>query len=131
MKRGVLVIVAAIVLMGTVGSGAVYAQDVSIVNIPFQFTANNKVMAPGKYEITITDPTVISLTPVKGPAEFVPTITRLAQRAKPITDAEVVFDKLGDQYRLSELWVPGEDGFLIADTKQPHQHHVIKGAKKG
>ena len=130
MKRGAFLIVAAMVLLGTVGGGAVYAQDVSIVNIPFQFTANNKTMMPGKYEITVTDQTVISLTPEKGPAVFVPTITRLAQRAKPITEAEVVFDKLGDQYRLSELWVPSEDGYLVTDTKQPHQHHVIKGKKK-
>jgi len=131
MKRAVLLIVAAVALVGTVGGGALYAQDVSIVTIPFQFTANNKVMAPGKYEITVTDPTTITLTPVKGPAVFVPTITRLAQHAKPITEAEVVFDKVGDQYRLSELWVPSEDGFLIADTKQAHQHHIVKGTKKG
>jgi hypothetical protein len=130
MKRGVLLIVAAMALLGTVGGGAVYAQDISIVNIPFKFTVNHKVMMPGKYEITVTDAAVISVMPERGQAVFVPAITRLAQHEKPITDAMVVFDKLEDQYILSELWLPGEDGFLVTDTKQPHQHHMLKGKKK-
>ncbi len=130
MKRGVLLVVAALVLLGTVGGGAVYAQDVSIVNIPFQFTVNHKVMMPGRYDVTVTDATVISLTPEKGQAVFVPTITRLAQHDKPMADAEFVFDIVGGQHYLSEVWLPTEDGYLVTDTKQPHQHHIVKGKKK-
>jgi hypothetical protein len=130
MKRALLLIVAAMVLVGTMGGGMASAQDVAIVNIPFQFTANHKVMMPGKYEITVTDNTVISVTPQKGAALFVPTITRLAQHGKPMTEAEIVFDKMGEQYTLSEVWLPTEDGFLVNDLKQPHQHHVLKGTKK-
>ncbi len=129
MKRGVLFVIAALVLLGTIGGGAVYAQEVSIVNIPFQFTVNNKVMQPGKYEVTVTDATVISVTPEKGQAVFVPSITRLAQQ-KPGTESVLIVDKLENKYILSEFWLPGEDGYLVTDTKQPHQHHMIKGTKK-
>lgn len=130
MKRVLLLIVGAMVLVGTMGGGVVSAQDVAIVNVPFQFTANHKVMMPGKYEITVTDATVISVTPQKGAATFVPTITRLARRGQPMTETEIVFDKVGDQYTLSEVWLPTEDGYLVNDLKQPHQHHVLKGTKK-
>ncbi len=129
MKRALLLILGAALLLGTMGGGVAVAQT-AIVNVPFQFTANHKVMQPGKYEITLTDAAVISIVPVKGPAIFVPTITRLAQHGSPMVDAEVVFDKLENEYALSEVWLPGEDGFLVMDTKAPHKHHVLKGTKK-
>lgn len=130
MKRGIILIVGALALLGTVGGGAVYAQDISIVDVPFKFTVHNKVMMPGKYEIKVTDAAVISVMPEKGQALFVPTITRLAQHETPLTNAMLVFDKVGDQYTLSEVWMPSEDGYLVTDTKQPHQHHLLKGKKK-
>lgn len=129
MKRGLLLLIVAVALLGTIGGGAAYAQQISIVNIPFTFVANNKEMAPGTYEITVSDQAVLSLTPTKGQQVFVPTITRLALHQQ-IKDPTVVFDKMGEKYVLSELWVPDEDGYLVTDTKEPHQHHVLKGKKK-
>ncbi len=129
MKRALLLVVVAMALVGTFGGGVVSAQDAVRVNVPFQFTVNHKVMAPGTYEITMADPTVVSVMPQKGSAVIAPVITRLAQRGTPVSAAEVVFDKVGDQYTLSEVWVPSDDGFLLNDLKQAHQHHVIKGTK--
>jgi len=40
-------------------------------------------------------------------------------------DAHVVFDKIGNAYVLSELWLPGEDGLLLHVTKEKHEHKVI------
>jgi len=30
---------------------------------------------------------------------------------------------------LAELWLPGEEGFLVHTTKGAHQNQVIKGRK--
>ncbi len=40
-------------------------------------------------------------------------------------DAHLVFDKVGDTYLLSELWIPGEDGYLLQITKGAHEHIVL------
>ncbi len=131
MKRAVLLLVVALALVGTIGTGAVCAQETTIVNVPFSFTVANKVMPAGSYEITIQNETVVKVAPQKGQVVMVPTITRLALREEPITTATFIFDRVGEQYYLSELWVPGYgDGYLVSDTKQPHTHQMVKGKKK-
>ncbi len=130
MKRGVFVIAIALALLGCIGGGVAVAQDVTIVNVPIRFTVGQKVMEPGRYELRLNDDrSAIMLTPARGPAIFVPTITRLAA-LQPLVDARIVFDKVGDAYYLSEVWLPTEDGFLVKDTKQPHQHHIVNAEKK-
>ncbi len=130
MKRAVFLAVAILAIVGVVGSTAAYAQDVTIVNIGFKFTVGNKVMQPGKYEVRLNDDrSAISLIPERGQAIFIPAITRLALQ-HPITDGRLVFDVVGEQYVLSEVWLPVEDGFLVHDTRQPHKHHVLNAEKK-
>ncbi len=130
MKRALLLVVAAFLLAGTFGGGVAVAQDTAIVSIPFQFTVTHTLMPAGKYEISVTETSVISVMPQKGAAVMAPILTRLAQHGTPVTDAEVVFDRLGDEYTLAELWLPTTDGYLVNDLKQPHQHHVLKATKK-
>ncbi len=130
MKRGVFVMAVALALLGCIGGGVAVAQDVTVVNVPIKFTVGQKVMEPGRYELQMNDDrSAITLTPARGPAIFVPTITRLAAM-QPIGQGKVVFDKVGEAYYLSEIWLPTEDGFLVKDTKQPHQHHVVSAEKK-
>jgi hypothetical protein len=40
-------------------------------------------------------------------------------------DAHIVFDKVGEVYTLSEIWIPGEDGLLLVATKGKHEHKTI------
>jgi hypothetical protein len=40
-------------------------------------------------------------------------------------DAHVVFDKVGDQYWLAEIWIPGEDGIDLHNTTLKHEHRII------
>ncbi len=131
MKRGALFMVAVIALVTVVGVGSVYAQDAAVVNIPFTFTFNNQDMAAGKYEVTVSSEGIVTMTPAKGRAVLGPIITRLAPQQVPVSAPTFVFDNMNERYSLSEVWLPMEDGYLLADTKQPHKHHVIKGAKKG
>ncbi len=130
MKRGVLFTVAAVALLAVVG-GSAYAQELAVVNVPFKFTFNKKVMEPGKYEVKISSDAVVTLTPAMGQAVVGEAMTRLGQHDTPIQVPTFIFDKLNDQYYLSEVWLPESDGYLLNNLKQPHQHHTIKGTKKG
>ncbi len=127
MKR-LLVLTAAVVAL--VGIVSVYAQDVAIMNMPFKFTVGKSVMQPGKYRVTVSpDESMIMVTPERGQAVMAAAITRLAQHV-PLPDARLVFDRVGEEYTLSEIWLPGQDGYLVHDTKVPHKHHIIKAEPK-
>jgi hypothetical protein len=129
MKRGVLLAVT-VALLVIVGGGAAYAQDVANVNVPFKFNVGKVVLNPGKYQVTVAaDESVITLTPEHGAAVATPTLTRLAQHTV-MADAKLVFDKVGEQYALSEVWLPTEDGYLVHDTKGPHKHHIVTAEPK-
>ncbi len=130
MKRCFLLTVVAVALLAVFG-GSAFAQEISIVNVPFKFTFNKKAMEPGRYEVSISPDAIVTLTPAKGQAVVGEAFTRLGQHGTPIEVPTFIFDKLNDQYYLSEVWLPMQDGYLVNDLKQPHQHHTIKGAKKG
>ncbi len=133
MRRRALLVVAVVGLAVIAGSTLTYAQDVTIVNIPFKFTVGKTVLQPGKYELMLSDDPIpaLSLTPERGAATLTPYITRLAVPDPAIAEPKFVFDKVGEEYVLSEIWFPDRDGFLLHDTRQPHTHKAIKGAKKG
>ncbi len=115
-----------------VGPALSYAQDAATVNLPFKFEAGKKALDAGKYELMVPEDTTgaLTLTPERGASMALPYITRLAAPEPPIREPKFVFDKVGDQYILSEIWLPDRDGYLIHDTRQPHTHHAVKGAKK-
>ncbi len=96
-------------------------------NIPFQFTADGKVWPAGEYML-VPDNSIgsVRVEPEKGVGPVVPVITRLSPGMESTsTEAHAVFDKVGDTYFLSEVWIPGEDGFLLHVTKQAHEHKVV------
>ena len=130
MKRSVLLAAFAVALVAIVGGNAAYAQDVANFNVPFKFNVGKTILNPGKYQVTVaSDQATITLTPDKGSAIVAPSITRLAQHLV-MPDAKLVFDKTGEQYALSEVWLPTEDGFLVHDTRTPHKHHILSAEPK-
>ena len=55
-----------------------------------------------------------------------PVLTRLAAGIHTTKqDAHVVFDKVGDKYTLSEIWIPGIDGFVLNMIKETHEHKIL------
>ncbi len=96
--------------------------------IPFQFTAGKKVLPAGNYEVVPdVDNGLVRISSSDNKAEAeVMVVTRLAGGIhSTVTDAQLVFDKVGDTYTLSEVWLPNQDGFLVHTTSGQHQHHVV------
>ena len=69
----------------------------------------------------------------------IPFIQKLAQPEPAIEEPQLVFDVVGNfepsyteyvtDYLLAEVWLPGEDGFLVNTLKGAHQHQTIKGQR--
>ena len=58
-------------------------------------------------------------------------ITRPGAVHPPRGTAHVVFDKSGDTYFLSEIWLPDQDGWLVYVTSGKHSHRIVQGSDKG
>ncbi len=132
MKHRVLVMLAAAALMFVIHPAVSYAQDAAVVNIGFPFIAQGKTMPAGEYELQVNgDETAFTLTAEpKGKGEFVSVVTRLAAPEPPGNDTHITFDKVGTTYYLSEVWLPGADGYLVYAAKEKHTHTIVKGQKK-
>ncbi len=119
---------AAVLLTLATASTATAADRVK-ANIPFAFEVGKKAMPAGDYDIVI-DRSVGHITiqqdAKKGTEALAAILTYLAPPQHGGSDhAHLVFDKVGGQTILSEVWEPNMDGVLIYLTKGPHEHHVL------
>jgi hypothetical protein len=56
-----------------------------------------------------------------------PVVTRLSPRTGE--EAEVVFDVVGTDHYLSEVYMPGFDGYLLKAAESQHTHMKVKAKK--
>jgi len=127
MKIKIAVTMSFVALLAMVVGSAQAAQTVR-ANIPFQFVVEGKALPAGEYDFVRSDNelTVRVISQNKGPSAVALVLTRLGQGIHTTQgDAHVVFDKIGDTYFLSELWIPELDGYLFHATKQHHEHRAI------
>jgi len=99
-----------------------FAQSVPI-GIDFQFEANEKALEPGTYTFELVNPNTISIVGPGGRVTLI-AITRLALMVND-SEFKIVFDKINNEYLLSEVWFPGKDGFLVLTTSHAHEHRVL------
>ncbi len=99
-------------------------------SIEFSFHAAGQVLPPGTYECkTLNESTTLQVTNTKtGSSILVPILTMISK--KPAAGAEVVFDKKGNDFYLSEVFIPGSDGLLLEGVKGQHTHVSVKATKK-
>ncbi len=127
MKTKIAVTMGLVALLAMV-IGSAHAAQALRANIPFQFVVEGKALPAGEYDfIQSPDKQSIQVIPTKkGPSADALVLTRLGKGIHTTQiDAHIVFDKVGETYFLSEIWVPEVDGYLIHATKQPHEHRSV------
>jgi len=125
MKVKMLLSATVIVLMAAaVGFGQ---PPVLKAKIDFPFTVEGKALPAGQYEfIRDSMATTFRVTDGGKNSHLIPVITRIAlPRITPPQDAYLVFDVVGDTYILAEIWLPGDDGYVTATTKEKHEHKTV------
>ena len=129
-------VVLGLVMLG--GSLAVNAQDPAkeiYTKVSFPFMVGENTFMPGDYQISrlngATPVIKVSTWDGKSSVEL-PVITRLARQehSEHGTTDTLVFDKVGDQHFLSEVWVQGEDGYLVRGTAGEHSHKIVPAKHK-
>ncbi len=109
-----------------------YGQVMSIqVKVPFQFKVGSRTLPAGQYRVSEADtgPDMLKIENVNVPSiqAVEPVLTRISTQ-NPLT-AGAVFDKLSASYILSEIWIPGSDGYLIRATAGKHEHVTVKSER--
>ena len=126
MRRLVLAGAVALVVAFVMG-GAVAHALTAVAEITFPFTAGGKEMPAGKYSVDVAGDFQLRLTGPGGEKILMPVITLMGRHDRD-DDAELVFDKVGGKTLLSEVWMPGLDGYLLVATSAPHDHAVVGGS---
>ena len=138
MKR--LAVLAAVALAFALIAGGAPAYAQGTFKIPFEFKAGGKKLPAGEYWVAHLEDGQITLRREPNGEEVpIPFINRLTQPKPPIEEPQLVFDVVGNfepsyteyvtDYVLAEVWLLGEDGFLVHTTKGAHQRQTIKGQK--
>jgi hypothetical protein len=100
----------------TVGGGIVANAQIDSdsrieANVPFAFVVGKTTLPAGKYEIKGIDdntPGVLELRSANGRKTIVfETDAARTRDDEPATKTELVFDKIGDKYFLSQVWAEG------------------------
>ncbi len=107
---------------------AAFGQNAIIrAQIDFPFIVEGRTLPAGTYDFTRDDTaSVFKVTDGSKDMAAAQILTRIAagMHTSP-ADGHVVFDKIGDAYTLAEIWIPGQDGYILAVTKAKHEHRII------
>jgi hypothetical protein len=111
----------------TVGGGIVANAQIDSgvtiqANVPFAFVVGNTTLPAGKYDIKVLDgesANVLELRSVSGHTSVVFDTENTETRADQfVSKGEFVFDKFGDTYFLSQVWMAGSNsGSLLVKSR--------------
>jgi hypothetical protein len=114
MKTKVLMTLAAMtVTLLMTGRASVYAQvtepDLE-ANVPFKFMVGDTSLPAGKYTIKRLDDEDQNVLEIRSADDRIAVafLTESAQSDRTPTKSELVFDKYGNQYFLSQIWTEGD-----------------------
>ena len=127
-KQIVAVVAVAVFALGLAGSLA-WAAGAVAVNIPFSFIVKDKELPAGQYEIRTegNDQSRLTIRSSKGGGTtFALVIERLADTGGK--EPKIVFDKTEDgKTYLSEVHIPGQDGYLVGIAGGKEKHVTVSG----
>jgi hypothetical protein len=135
MKRRVALTILILTIALITGSALSFAQGT--FSIPFKFKVAGKTLPSGEYTLLLKEDGQLALKKEGGEEVLFPFQERLPKPDTPLAEPALVFDVVGNfepsyteyvtEYVLAQIWVPGEQGYLIHLTKGAHQEKVIKG----
>lgn len=120
------------------GAGIVWAAPQGDFKVPFPIRAAGKNLAAGDYSVLAAAGGGLVLKQASTGKEIALTVVERIKPEAPVAEPRLVFDEVGDfapsyteyitVYVLSEVWLPGEDGYRVHVTKGAHKTKVVTGA---
>ena len=110
-------VMAALALAFVASAQAQTALNFKTFAVPFSFKVGNKVLPAGEYKIT-ADNQVIRVQQMNGKENAVSLVQRTRGANHNLSDAKLTFRRYGDQYYLSQVWLPDSLG---RELKKPRR----------
>jgi uncharacterized membrane protein len=134
MTRAAIISLVAAALALAAAATPVQAQ--ATVKVPFNFESGGKKFPSGTYTVAKTGESQITFQQTStGKESIVPFSQMLTPAGSPIDGPRLVFDEVGNfepsyteyftVYVLAEVWLSGQDGYLIHTTKGAHKTRTI------
>ena len=118
--------VALMVLASIACFAAAQVADTVVADVPFAFHVGKILLPAGTYTLQASS-NLMEIT-VRGKTSAVaPVITRISTTKED--SSSLVFDVVGNDHILSEIYIAGEDGFLVSTTTEKHTHYRVKVKK--
>lgn len=136
MKRKATATVVALAFFLVAGVASAFAQ--ADFKVPFPLQAGGKKLGAGDYAVVKSAEGGLVLRQAStGKETPIAVIERIPQPVPPVAEPRLVFDEVGDfapsyteymtVYVLSEIWLPGEDGYRVHVTKGAHKTKAVNG----
>lgn len=138
MKRQI--IVASLVLAFTLCLGTSVAYSQATFKIPFKFEVEGKSFPPGDYWIGQEEEGKITIWRQIGDEKvLIPFAKKLTLPETPIEEPQLIFDMVANfepsyteyvtDYLLAEVWLSGNEGYLLITTERSEYTKIVKGLK--
>jgi hypothetical protein len=115
-----------VVVCAALATGTLAAAQEPGLSVDFQFAAAGKLMDAGTYAVTTTASGSVVLTPDKGTGTE---LTALRSVNRTVDRTELVFDKVGSVWFLSEVLVPGHGRKVVGKVDASEERKSVKGPK--
>ena len=108
MKRQAVSLISLLSLLLVAGSAI--AQTIRVrADIPFSFAVGSKTLPAGTYDLgTISDDTKMLQLRARNGNTGMTVVSNAAENLKPADRTKLVFNRYGDRYFLSQIWLAGE-----------------------
>ncbi len=132
-----LAVIAALAVASLMAAAApAHAQ--AAFKIPFAFQSGGKKLPAGDYVVTRTGDAQLTFRQVStGKDTVLPVVETLKPAAPPDAEPRIVFDETGafepsyteyfTIYVVGEVWLSGQEGYLIHLTKGAHKDKIVRG----
>ena len=104
-----LSLIMALALAFTASAQAQTALNFKTFSVPFSFNIGKKVLPAGEYKIT-ADNQIIRIQKTDGKVNAIAMSQRTHTDNRVESDAKLTFRRYGDQYYLSQVWLPNDLG---------------------
>jgi hypothetical protein len=129
MKTRALVMAGVMALSAMATTRVAQAQEVVVVNIPFDFSAGNKTLPAGEYSVRVqfNDRRMLLLERKDSSAAMFILTNNVVANA-PQSESKLIFNRYGDRYFLSQVWNEGDPrGWQL--TKTAREKEIAQTAK--
>ena len=88
------------------------------VNIPFEFSAGKTTLQPGVYTIKRLSGDNVTLRSEDGNSKVILNVPVTNSSSDPIAVERLVFERSGDEYALSQIWLTADSGRQVWTRKK-------------